>query len=221
MRIHTYEIFNAVLNEGVFDKYASELAVSYKKELSMLNPILNEYQKLKLSSMDQRIKIDADIAAETDGARREKLNNDLVRVNKDEETKRLLIEKKLAKWAEAATAPVKYLMTSRLAEIDLSVLQDEFKKKMSVKGSMTDNNKKRYMDMIKLKQEALKVRAEKLQKMIANEDTRSEDKELEKNKQNTDEVESDFDASGQVTSQEKVAIKQRAEREKNSPLNKI
>lgn len=210
----------SVLNEGEFDMFAKQLAVENKEDIVSLNPLLNDYMKLKKDASTKRIKISLDILKETDATKKEKLNNDLVKVNQDEEKKVTENEKKLAKWVEGKQATLNFLMRSKLKEIDFEILEDEFKKQESV---LSDTAKQRSKDMLDAEEEALKARVEKMDKMIKDEaaDTKGEDDKIVKAEEKSKDAEQDYDADGNVTSDEKKARKQKETDSENSPLNQL
>lgn len=211
---------DSVLNEGEFDKFAQDLAKDNKEDIVALNPLLNDYMKIKKDASAKRVKTSLDIIKETDAEKKEKLNNDLVKVNQDEEKKIEQNEKKLAKWVEGKQATLNFLMRSKLKEIDLEILQDEFKKQESV---LSDTAKQRMEDIIEGEEKSLKARVEKMEKMIEDEaaDTKSEDDEIVKGEEEAKDAEQDYDADGNVTSDEKKVRQQKEKEAEKSPLNQI
>jgi len=210
----------SVLNEGEFDMFAKQIAVENKEDIVSLNPLLNDYMKLKKDASTKRVKINLDILKETDATKKEKLNNDLVKVNQDEEKKVTENEKKLVKWVEGKQATLNFLMRSKLKEIDFEILEDEFKKQESV---LSDTAKQRSKDMLNAEEEALKARVEKMDKMIKDEaaDTKGEDDKIVKGEEKAKDAEQDYDSDGNVTSDEKKARKQKEKDSENSPLNQL
>jgi len=210
----------SVLNEGEFEKYAKDLAADNKEDLTALNPMLNEYYKIRKDAMNKRVKVNQDIIKETDATKKEKLNNDLVKVNQDEEKKLEQNAKKLAGWAEDKTAVLKSLMKGRMKEIDLEMMQEEYKK---LQQNLSDIAKKRMEDMIEAEEEAMKGRIEKMDKMMADEnaDTKAEDEKIKKAETKKGDVEQDYDASGDVSPAEKKARQQRDKKAADDILNQI
>lgn len=213
-------LVGSVLNEGEFDKFAKELAVENKEDIVALNPLLNDYLKIKKDASTKRVKINTDILKETDATKKEKLNNDLVKVNQDEEKKIEQNEKKLAQWVEGKQATLNFLMRSKLKEIDYEILEDEFNKQESV---MSDTAKQRSKDILDAEEESIKARVEKMEKMIKDEaaDTKAEDDKITKGETKAKDAEVDYDADGKVTSDEKKVRKQKEKEAEDSPLNQI
>lgn len=211
---------DSVLNEGEFDKFAQDLAKDNKEDIVALNPLLNDYMKIKKDASTKRVKTSLDIIKETDAEKKEKLNNDLVKVNQDEEKKIEQNEKKLAKWVEGKQVTLNFLMRSKLKEIDLEILQDEFKKQESV---LSDTAKQRMEDIIEGEEKSLEARVEKMEKMIEDEaaDTKSEDDEIVKGEEEAKDAEQDYDADGNVTSDEKKVRQQKDKEAEKRPLNQI
>jgi hypothetical protein len=210
----------SVLNEGEFDKFAQDLAKENKEDIVSLNPLLNDYMKIKKDASGKRVKINLDVIKETDAKKKEKLNNDLVTVNQDEAKKIEENEKKLANWVEGKQATLNFLMRSKLKEIDFEMLEEEFKKQESV---LSDTAKQRMKDIIAADEKALDARVEKMEKMIEDEaaDTKGEDDKIVKSEEEAGDAEQDYDADGDVTSDEKKARKQKEKDAENSPLNQI
>ena len=210
----------SILNEGEFDKFAQDLAKENKEDIVSLNPLLNDYMKIKKDASTKRIKTNLDIIKETDAEKKEKLNNDLVKVNQDEEKKLEQNEKKLAKWVEGKQATLNFLMRSKLKEINFEILEDEFKKQES---SLSDTAKQRMKDIIDGEEKALDARVEKMEKMIEDEaaDTKGEDDKIVKGEEEAGDAEQDYDADGNVTSDEKKARQQKEKDAEKSPLNQI
>lgn len=208
------------LNEGEFDQFAKTIALTNKEDIVKLNPMLVEYMKIKKNTSTQRIKIEQDILKETDTKKKEDLNNSLVKINQDEEKKVLENEKKLAKWVDGKQATLNFLMRSKLEEIDLEIMEDAFKKQQTL---LSDIAKKRQADIIKIKHDELKARAEKMKKMIDDEaaDTKSEDDKIVKSETKEKDVEQDYDADGKLTSDEKKVRKQKEKDVEKSPLNQL
>lgn len=207
-----------VINEGVFDKYLSQLSRD-NKDLVKLGSLMKEYQKAMKDASSKRVKVKIDLSKESDDAKKEKLNNDLVKVNNDEAKQIEQVEKKLADFIEGKDAKTNHLMRSIIEEIKLTVSQDERKQMDKI---MSDAEKDRMDDIIKNKQEAIKARAKKMDKMIKDDkvDTSAEDKEIEKQEREEDSAEVDYDADGKVEPEEKIAQKQMQQRSEKSPLNK-
>jgi len=210
----------SILNEGEFDKFAKELATENKEDIVSLNPLLNDYLKIKKDASTKRVKINLDVIKETDATKKEKLNNDLVKVNMDEDKKLEQNEKKLAKWVEGKQATLNFLMRSKLKEIDFETIEDEFKKQES---SLSDTAKQRMKDIIEGEEKALDARVEKMAKMIEDEaaDTKGEDDKIVKGEEEAGDAEQDYDADGNVTSDEKKARQQKDKDSDKSPLNQI
>lgn len=206
------------INEGMFDKYVNVLAKE-DPEIKELSSLVKNYQKIKDDASNKRIKIKKDIANESDDTKKERLNNMLVNVNRDEEKKIDQVEEKLAEFIAGKNSRSNHLMRSMLAEVDVMVDKDELK---MLVDNLTDAEKERIEDIIKNKDEALKVRIKKMEKMIkdAEADTSAEDRELERQKEETEEAEVDYDADGKIEPGEKKALQQKKERDAKSPLNK-
>ena len=221
-RLHEAQkvLVGSVLNEGEFDKFAKDLAVENKEDIVALNPLLNDYMKIKKDASTKRVKTSMDILKETDADKKEKLNNDLVKVNQDEEKKLEQNEKKLADWVEGKQATLNFLMRSKLKEIDLEMLQDEFKKQESV---LSDTAKQRMKDIVEGEEKSLQARVEKMSKMIEDEaaDTKAEDDKIVKGEEEAKDAEQDYDADGNVTSDEKKVRQQKDKEAEKSPLNQI
>lgn len=221
-RLHEAKLVlrGSVLNEGEFDKFAQELAQENKEDIVALNPLLNDYLKIKKDASTNRVKINLEILKETDTEKKTKLNDNLVKVNQDEEKKLEQNEGKLADWVEGKQATLNFLMRSKLKEIDLEIMTDEFKKQESV---LSDTAKQRSKDMIEANQNALDARIEKMEKMIEDEaaDTKGEDDKIVKGEEEAADAAEDYDADGEVTSDEKKARQQKAKEDEKSPLNQI
>jgi len=204
--------------ESEFDAAAKDLAKEYSKDLSPLNSMLNEYMKAKKTAMEKRVKINADILKSTDAEEKSSLNDDLAAVNNDEDSQIERVEKKLADWSNEKAGVLRFLMRSRLKEIELEVLEDEYAKS---KSTLTDSADKRMRDLIDNRKDEIKTRSEKLDKMIEDADFSKEDEDIKRSSEEYDKIESDYDGSGDVTAAEQKAMRQRKERRDKSPLNDI
>ena len=211
-------LYESRLLESEFDAAAKDLAKEYSKDLSPLNSMLNEYMKAKKTAMEKRVKINADILKSTDAEEKSSLNDDLAAVNNDEDSQIERVEKKLADWSNEKAGVLRFLMRSRLKEIELEVLEDEYAKS---KSTLTDSADKRMRDLIDNRKDEIKTRSEKLDKMIEDADFSKEDEDIKRSSEEYDKIESDYDGSGDVTAAEQKAMRQRKERRDKSPLNDI
>lgn len=213
-------LVGSLLAEGEFDKFAKELAMTNKGDIVSLNPMLNKHMKIRKDAMNKRVRINMDMAKEPNSEKKEKMNNDLVKVNNDEADDIEQNEKDLARWVGEQMAPMNFLMRSRLEEIDLEVLEEEHRK---LRPGMDDTAKERMEDMIDGKEQTLEARAEKLRKLIDDRDadTGDEDEDMEKGEKEAGEAEIDYDASGDVSPAEKKVKQQKDKASEKSPLNQI
>ena len=210
----------SLLNEGEFDKFARQMSQTNKEDIVALNPHLNEYGKIRKDAKNKRVKVNQNILKETDAEKKELLNNELVKVNQDEEKKIEQNAKNLAGWAEDRNVVLRSLMRGKLEEIDLEMLQAEYKE---IQKDLSDTAKKRMEDMIEASEVAMKSRIEKMEKLLADEsvDTKDEDEKIKKAEIEKGDVEQDYDASGDVTPAEKKAREQKDKKAADSILNQI
>lgn len=218
---HSFErLYESRVFEGLIDQYERDLTDKYREDMSDLSPILQEYENVRTQAVARRIDVSNKINQEADGEELERLNNELVKVNNDEQGKLEQVKKKLADWAADKSGVVKTYMTSRAKQTDMEVLEEELQKQMN---DLSDTQKERYEEMIEASQKELAALGEKIEQMLAGEaeDLKDKDEEAEDARKEKGEAEQDYDGDGNVTGAEKTVKGQKDREAEKDPLNTI
>lgn len=210
----------SMMLESEFAKFAKILSQEDKEPIVKLGPILKEYERVRMDAVKRRAKIVQQVSKETDAEKKQQLNDQLVGVNDQESKKIEQLEKKLVDWAEDKNARMRYLMRSRTAELDGEAKREESK---LTDRDMTDQQRKRAKEMQKQSDESMKLRWEKMEKMMSDEqaDTKKEDDKIRKSDQRMGDLEMDYDGDGKVTPEEKKARQQRDEQRAKKAIEQI
>lgn len=210
----------SMMLESEFAKFAKILSQEDKEPIVKLGPILKEYERVCMDAVKRRAKITQQVSKETDAEKKQQLNDQLVGVNDQESKKMEQLEKKLVDWAEDKNARMRYLMRSRTAELDGEAKREESK---LTDRDMTDQQRKRAKEMQKQSDESMKLRWEKMEKMMSDEqaDTKKEDDKIRKSDQRMGDLEMDYDGDGKVTPEEKKARQQRDEQRAKKAIEQI